>query len=401
MSSSTGGAWSFAALGLVLAACGQSAKTTSTATPHLDDGLGARASATAPPPPKRVVDADAIERGRARSQIKSDEKVVLFPTYAKRTAEGRWQFELHGWIYEPEEGDLVRAAVLDECLDHLDDLGDTEAKATLRKRAAMFMVDNERNKSVSVAIAGKVFDLAPSAEDGHFAGTFEIDEAQARPWARNNLLDVSALTRESDPRTFATRLVLVEDEGVTLISDVDDTIKISEVTDKKRLMLRTFALPFEAVPGMGAAYTRWLGPDTHLHFVSSSPWQLFDPLSELVDASGFPPSTFHLKRIRPRDVPAAVEQLVADPLTTKPPAIRGLLDKFPKRKFILVGDSGEKDPEVYGIIARERSSQLVRIYIRDVTGETRTDERYAKAFDGIPADKWVVFKDGDSLPSTP
>jgi phosphatidate phosphatase APP1 len=42
---------------------------------------------------------------------------------------------------------------------------------------------------------------------------------------------------------------------------------------------------------------------------------------------------------------------------------------LPRRKFILVGDSGEKDPEVYRVMQRLFPDQVLKIYIRDVLGE--------------------------------
>jgi phosphatidate phosphatase APP1 len=200
-------------------------------------------------------------------------------------------------------------------------------------------------------------------------------------------------------------LHLVEREGLTIVSDVDDTVKVSEVRDKRALLRRTFLQAFEAVPNMGPKYTTWLGAEPsgtgHLHFVSSSPWQLFEPLHTLMGASGFAPATYDLKRIRPREIPTTAEELLADPRTTKPPAIRSVMERFPKRKFVLVGDSGERDPEVYGVIGRERPDQIVRIYIRDVTGEKRDDARYRSAFEGIPAEQWILFDDASKLPDTP
>lgn len=80
-----------------------------------------------------------------------------------------------------------------------------------------------------------------------------------------------------------------------------------------------------------------------------------------------------------------------------PWARRGLLEVA----VILIGDSGEKDPEVYGTIARERAPQIRRIYIRDVTNEAATAKRYEVAFDGVPRDKWVVFQDATKLPPAP
>ena len=96
-----------------------------------------------------------------------------------------------------------------------------------------------------------------------------------------------------------------------------------------------------------------------------------------------------------------LDTLLADPQTTKPQAIRDLMSRFPQRRVVLVGDSGEQDPEVYAPIARDLPDRIVRIYIRDVTGEKRDAPRYATTFAGIPADKWVVFTEASELPSAP
>lgn len=354
------------------------------------------------PLPPRLVDVAALEEARKRSPIKSDETVVLFPAHAKRSADGaKWQAELHGWIFEREEDSRLRAKLVTEVVER-SGLGDDEAARKIaRERLGLFVVDNERGKSISVLVAGKVLSLPPSSEDGHFIGTIDIEVEDARLWEVAGALHVGVIAREGDTREVASTIVLTEEKGLTIVSDVDDTVKVSEVRDKRRLLRRTFAMPFEAVPQMAEVYRRWSAEATAFHFVSSSPWQLFGPLSEFMTKEQFPFATFDLKRIRPRDFTDTMEALLADPLQTKPPVIRALLERFPKRRFVLVGDSGEKDPEVYGLIAREHPSQVGRIYIRDVTGEQRLDARYRAAFEGLPDDRWILFQDAKTLPVTP
>lgn len=358
---------------------------------------GALSSSTPP-----VADADAVADARRRSPIKRDETVVLFPAHAKRSPDGAvWQAEIHGWIFEREEDSRLRAKLVEEVVERAE-LGDDDAARKLaRERLSMFVVDNERGKSISVLVAGKVYALPASSEDGHFIGSIEIGLEQARAWEVASALHVEALVSPADPRSFSSKIVLTEEEGLTIISDVDDTVKVTEVRDKRRLLRRTFAMPFEAVPRMADVFRRWTSQVSAYHYVSSSPWQLYGPLSEFMAKEQFPLATFDLKRIRPRDLSDTVESLLADPLTTKPPVIRALLERFPKRRFVFVGDSGEKDPEVYGLIARERPAQVGRIYIRDVTGEPRDHARYRAAFDGLPDDRWVLFQDAGSLPATP
>jgi phosphatidate phosphatase APP1 len=62
-----------------------------------------------------------------------------------------------------------------------------------------------------------------------------------------------------------------------------------------------------------------------------------------------------------------------------------------------VGDSGEKDPEIYGQVAREFPRQVRGIFIRDVTDENRASERYKRAFREVPEPAWVVFQSSSEL----
>ena len=63
------------------------------------------------------------------------------------------------------------------------------------------------------------------------------------------------------------------------------------------------------------------------------------------------------------------------------------------RTLILVGDSGEHDPEIYGTIARLYPKRVGRIFIRAVKGEKPDDNRFHKAFKDVPREKWLVFTD--------
>ena len=74
-------------------------------------------------------------------------------------------------------------------------------------------------------------------------------------------------------------------------------------------------------------------------------------------------------------------------------ALIGLTDGFLCRRFILIGDSGEKDPEVYGDIARAFPRQIDRILIRRAPGDRLGEARFAEAFAGLPANRWHVFDD--------
>ena len=74
------------------------------------------------------------------------------------------------------------------------------------------------------------------------------------------------------------------------------------------------------------------------------------------------------------------------------------MEDFPQRRFLLVGDSGELDPEIYGEIARMQGARIEGIVIRDVTQESREAPRYAAAFEGVDPAAWHLWRDGQPWP---
>ncbi len=188
---------------------------------------------------------------------------------------------------------------------------------------------------------------------------------------------------------------LRSETGTTVISDIDDTIKISQVGNTKELVRRTFLEPFEAVPGMSGVYRQWAQAGADFHYLSSSPWQLYVPLSQFLTQQRFPAGTTQLKQVRVKS--PSVASLLDDPEDHKLPAIERQLKLYPQRRFMLVGDSGEKDPEIYGAVARKYGMQIARVLIRDVTGTPARDARYQQAFRDVPREKWQLFQDAKEL----
>jgi phosphatidate phosphatase APP1 len=187
---------------------------------------------------------------------------------------------------------------------------------------------------------------------------------------------------------------LIPPQGISVISDIDDTIKISGVTSKKELLTNTFLKEFRAVPGMVDFYRRLARNGTPFHYVSCSPWQLYPPLVEFMDKEGFPIGSLHLKSFRMKD--QTFINLFRSPDTLKLRSIESIMKLYPERQFILIGDSGERDPEIYGDIARKYPGQILHIFIRSL--EPAGDEdRYQDAFRGIDQGHWTVFREAKEL----
>lgn len=181
----------------------------------------------------------------------------------------------------------------------------------------------------------------------------------------------------SVPPTPARVLVPSVDAELGVISDMDDTVLQSEITSFVRaaqLMLLENArtrLPF---PGVAAFYRalergRGLRGDARnpIFYVSSSPWNLHDVITDFLEAQEIPAGPMLLRDWDiGRDMLRTREYKLAQ--------IREILTTYPRLPFILVGDSGQEDPEIYGAIVREYPGRIVAIYIRNVSQHPERSE---------------------------
>jgi phosphatidate phosphatase APP1 len=156
-----------------------------------------------------------------------------------------------------------------------------------------------------------------------------------------------------------------EPEGVSLISDVDDTIKHSSIGGGAREIFRNAFirdLSDLTIDGVKEWYNTMYDMGVGVHYVSNSPWQLFPVLVSFFQKAGLPPGSYHLKQY------SGMLQGIFEPVAERK---KGTLEKimrdFPQRKFILIGDSGEADLEVYTDVVLANPGKILAIFIRDVT----------------------------------
>ncbi|KAK9708395.1 hypothetical protein K7432_009670 [Basidiobolus ranarum] len=205
-------------------------------------------------------------------------------------------------------------------------------------------------------------------EKGRFSGYIEIpsDLIQSETSFdlkedRRNLLKIRATAVEFAKPTYGA-VNLIEPYGISIISDIDDTIKELNVSlGTREILANTFLQDMKEVPGMAKVYHHWWLKGASIHYVSNSPWELLPTLQSFFEKHTFPIGSAHLKIV---DKWGKLWQS-AD--IGKNEAILEILKDFPHRKFILVGDSGELDMELYSKIAREFPDQILKIFIRDVS----------------------------------
>jgi phosphatidate phosphatase APP1 len=353
------------------------------------------------------------------TRLKPDEQMVFYPTWAQRVPgeTNLWRAEIRGCVFEVEKRRLLVTAFR-EAIELKTEAMTSAQSVVFGERARLFLVDHERGKKVFIRCGTNEFFVGKSGADGRFSGEITFPDSAATSF--------TAILNSDDTREFKGQIFPLETEGVSVISDIDDTIKITEVRDKQATLRNTFMREFEAVPGMAEFYhslaenpltrpSATLSPsdgerdgvrgqpknfasqtnNVAFHYISASPWQLYEPLAALVASNGFPAGTVELKTFRWKN--RSFFSLFASPEQYKSGVIEPLLKQFPKRKFILIGDSGERDPEIYGALARKFPGQITQIYIRDVTDETAESERYQKAFRALPRSRWQIFRAPNEL----
>jgi hypothetical protein len=325
-------------------------------------------------------------------EVKRDEMVVFYPTCGYlNEAQQTWVVPIHGWLFQPDEESRAKRFALGALRRALGVEPTADEEPVFVQRGWPFVVDNVEDRELSIEISGNFVLLELTGENGHAIGTARIPVDEAQAIAPKGWLRYQADTAEGDYRELTGAVQLLPPRGVSVVSDIDDTIKISQVADRRELLSNTFLRPMEPVAGMPALYRRWAKDGAAFHYVTASPWQLYAPLEEFRAASGFPAGSFDMQLFRWKD--RTVFNLFADPDKLKQTAIETLLGTYPQRQFIFVGDSGQLDPELYASFARRFPQQVIGIYIRNVSRATPDNDRFRRVFAGLPPTLWRLFDD--------
>jgi hypothetical protein len=151
--------------------------------------------------------------------------------------------------------------------------------------------------------------------------------------------------------------VVPADAPFLVVSDFDDTVAVTHVESKRKVLGTAFLEDAEtqpAVAGMADLYRCLAGASGAgaVAFVSGSPVQFAPRVVRFLERNGFPPAAPYLRNLGRRTLHGYKE-----------PVLRTLAERFPQ-PFVLVGDSGEKDPEIYAAFRRERPDRVLATYIR-------------------------------------
>jgi phosphatidate phosphatase APP1 len=229
----------------------------------------------------------------------------------------------------------------------------SKGSSALSKNLRRLLVPNWEGAPVVVRV-GDQSQRVLSGRDGHFEVEFRAHPGQSFPVG---LFPTEASVGEVIARGVVQ--VVADDAPFLVISDFDDTLAVTNVLAPRALF--TAALLQDegtqpAVSGMSellSCFGRDKGAAPGFALVSGSPVQYVPRTSRFLVRHRYPFFGLYLRNLGPGTLS-----------DYKQPKLRWLLERFHHR-VLLVGDSGERDPEVYRQLADEFPGRVLRIYIRN------------------------------------
>ncbi|MCB1263692.1 MAG: DUF2183 domain-containing protein [Mycobacterium sp.] len=248
------------------------------------------------------------------------------------------------------------------------------AQANLHRHAALRIVDAE----VELHIGGH---SATEVTDSHGFANFSLPVPDL-PVGWHEARAVITPIEDGESASGTGRIVKPSPKAPFLvISDIDDTILLTGLTEGAAMVVRTVlreASERAAIPGMASLYrglVRGIStgagnrkPAPTFFYVSTGSWSFYPALQEFVQLRGFPLGPMFLTHWGPTE-----RYLRRSGAEHKRTAIRRLLEAYPGMPFVLIGDSGQRDPLTYEEMAREFPDRVKLILIRQVGDED--DER--------------------------
>lgn len=188
---------------------------------------------------------------------------------------------------------------------------------------------------------------------------------------------------EAPIRTQVEVFVPPPDADLLIISDIDDTVMFTGVAEKLKMLYRLFVKkPHRrtAFPGVASLYQALHRGENEkserpILYVSRGPWAIYELLEAFFQLNRIPVGPILFLRewgiSWRRPWPRRAEDHKRD-------LINRMLKLFDDLPCVLIGDSGQHDPEIYADIVKAYPHRIVAIYIRQVGSDPQREEAIRK-----------------------
>lgn len=334
---------------------------------------------------------------------KNDELWLLDNTAFESTRKSKtggeiavWNAEFVAAVFSQKSSCVVSDAVV-RMAEQIGFADDEEAKKTIEKRLRPFLLDIQPGKKV-LALHGSdsTLELGPGGRSGISSDIRTIPAAPA-----GMTIPTTAEVPKLTTGLLQSRTFFSEAEGWAVISDIDDTIKVTKTNELIGVLRSTFVDDPRPIPGMPEFYRfvqNQITSTSPFFYLSASPYNLYPFLRDFRD-SHYPQGQLILRDTSWMSLPGLFTTITLGTQEYKTDRIRKIHHWLPKKSFIVIGDSTQTDPEAYGEAYRRYGPKWIRlILIRRVTGiaaigidEKNKAERFEQAFQGVPRNVWHVF----------
>ncbi|MGC1479383.1 MAG: phosphatase domain-containing protein [Chthoniobacterales bacterium] len=299
------------------------------------------------------------------------------------------QIVSHGG-YGSDRRVVVRGRVLREPSDSPEPTISDSRWRNFRRMAGLWFTCEIPHAHLRATISGEAFEIECD-DEGYFRSEVNLTSPPPEGWS-SFATEVLAADAMPDGTHEGEFLIPPRDAEFGVISDIDDTIFETGAT-KLSLMLKTTLLGnehtrviFEGASNFYAALARGPSGDGRnpFFYVTSSPWNLHSFITRLLELRSFPRGNLFM-------TDWGIDQakfLKLSHTEHKLAVLRELLTAFPDLPFVLIGDSGQHDPEIYAQAVKEFPGRIRAVYIRDVSTAAR-DEAVRAIHEATEADHEV------------
>lgn len=212
------------------------------------------------------------------------------------------------------------------------------------------------------------FNVATNVE-----GYFIIDEVIPFYTTKNNKFSVEAVLLQSTSenkviKAYMSEVPVLDRNGISIISDIDDTVKNTRVIEGPRKVGETTLLAplnTQTIEGVSDWFRVMTNLNATVHFVSNSPWQLWPTLSKFFTNDNMP----YISSIYLRHFNGVLQNIIEPAAARKRSSLLTAIRSLGDRKIVLIGDNGEQDLQIYAEMAACFPERILGIFIRDVMSD--------------------------------